>query len=232
MDDRYNKCLAQWNQIFENSSLNAPMNELTGQNIFDKGLKWLAAGTESVLDFGCGTGTMLFFCEMYGTRKHIGIDISNKAIEKAWIRSEKMKNGEYNFWVGGVERLQEIDSESIDAVILSNIVDNLYPDDALLLLQQTERVLKNDGKVLIKLNPYLSEKKIKEYDIKTIHGNLLDDGLLLWNNTDEEWYRIISTYFKVEKYCEIYYEEYQQTNRMFLAVKKDGYCRQGQLSHM
>jgi len=50
-------------------------------------------------------------------------------------------------------------------------------------------------------------------------GNLLDDGLLLWNNTTEAWRKILERYFRIERYEEIYYPEHEQTNRLFLVGK-------------
>lgn len=150
-------------------------------------MKWLTADSKSVLDFGCGSGTALFLCAMYGTKQHIGIDLSVTAIEKARIRSERMGKGEFVFFVGGTEKLGEIKSENTDAVILSNILDNLYPNDAEILLEQTKRILRRGGKILIKLNQYLNREQIEKYSIKSIGDDLLNDGLLLWNRTDSEW---------------------------------------------
>ena len=53
---------------------------------------------------------------------------------------------------------------------------------------------------------FLSEKQIKEWNIKTIEGNLLDDGLLLWNNTDAEWERLFKEKFSTVAKKEIYYK--------------------------
>ena len=81
-------------------------------------------------------------------------------------------------------------------------------------------MLKRGGKLLVKLNPFLSEKQIKEWNIKTIEGNLLDDGLLLWNNTDAEWERLFKEKFSTVAKKEVYYKEAEQTNRMYLLLKK------------
>lgn len=70
-------------------------------------------------------------------------------------------------------------------------------------------------RLLVKLNPHLTAEQIEEYQIKVIKDNLLDDGMILWNNTTEEWKEILSRFFTVEKYEEIYYPEHEQTNRMF-----------------
>ena len=42
----------------------------------------------------------------------------------------------------------------------------------------------------MKLNPYITDEQIEEYGIKKIGDNLLDDGMILWNNTNEMWISI------------------------------------------
>ena len=79
---------------------------------------------------------------------------------------------------------------------------------------------KRNGKLLVKLNPYITDRQKEEYGIKTVSGNLLDDGLLLWNNTNDEWENILSSRFSMIRYTEIYYEEYEQSNRMYLLTKQ------------
>ena len=219
MNEKYNRCINQWDGIFEKSGTEIPKSRETGNAVFDAGLRWLTEQAETVLDFGCGNGTVLLLCSLYGTQKHIGLDLSEKGIENAKLRAAKMQRGDFSFIAGGIEQLSGIESGSVDAVVLSNIVDNLYPEDAKTLLSEVQRVLRQNGRVLIKLNPFLTEDKIKEYDVKIIEGNLLDDGLILWNNTDEQWRDLIGAYFKIVRFEEVYYPEHQMTNRLFLAEK-------------
>ena len=81
------------------------------------------------------------------------------------------------------------------------------------------RILKKQGKVLIKLNPYLTKEQIKEWNIKVIKDNVLDDVLILWNNTTKDWEKIIGQYFDIKKKQNVYYEEYDQYNRLFWTEK-------------
>ncbi|WP_200773616.1 hypothetical protein [Tepidimicrobium xylanilyticum] len=64
-------------------------------------------------------------------------------------------------------------------VVLSNIIDNLIPSDAVKALKEIKRILKVNSKVLLKLNPFLTDNQINEWNIKAIEDNLLDDGLFL-----------------------------------------------------
>lgn len=216
----YAKCIGFWNEVFAREVPVFPKAAKTGIEEFDAGIAWLADGSESVLDFGCGNGTLLFICRNLGTKTHIGIDLSEQAIKSAVERSRAVQNENFSFINGGTEQLKNIADNSVAAAILSNILDNLYPDDAVFALGEIHRLLKRGGKLLVKLNPFLSEKQIKEWNIKTIDGNLLDDGLLLWNNTDAEWERLFGEKFSTVAKKEIYYKEAEQTNRMYLLLKK------------
>lgn len=216
----YAKCIGFWNEVFAREVPVFPKAAKTGIEEFDAGIAWLADGSESVVDFGCGNGTLLFICRNLGTKTHIGIDLSEQAIKSAVERSRAGQNENFSFINGGTEQLKNIANNSVDAAILSNILDNLYPDDAVFALGEIHRLLKRGGKLLVKLNPFLSEKQIKEWNIKTIEGNLLDDGLLLWNNTDAEWERLFGEKFSIVAKKEVYYKEEEQTNRMYLLLKK------------
>lgn len=99
--------------------------------------------------------------------------------------------------------------ETVDAAILSNIIDNLYPDDAVQVLDEIWRILKKNGKLLVKLNPFITTEQIEEYGLKRISGNLFDDGMFLWNNTKEEWDDILASGYSIISYEEIYYEGYE-----------------------
>ena len=216
----YAKCIGFWNEVFAREVPVFPKAAKTGIEEFDAGIAWLADGSESVVDFGCGNGTFLFICRNFGTKTHIGIDLSEQAIKSAVERSRAVQNENFSFINGGTEQLKRIADNSVDAAILSNILDNLYPDDAVSALGEIHRLLKSGGKLLVKLNPFLSEKQIKEWNIKTIEENLLDDGLLLWNNTDAEWERLFKEKFSTVAKKEVYYKEAEQTNRMYLLLKK------------
>lgn len=219
MDSRYQKCKEEWDSVFAEEAIKVPQSSNTGNDVFDKGVQWLCQGSEKILDFGCGNGTLLFMCALKGTKDHIGMDISDKGIENAEKRKEQMNVGNFSFICGGIDKLSEINTAEIDAVILSNIIDNLYPADATLLLNEVNRILKENGKVLVKVNPYITVDEIKKNNIKVIKDNLLDDGLYLLNNTTEEWIDFFEEYFSIKSYEDIYYPQYNQYNRMFCFVK-------------
>lgn len=221
MNSKYDKYENEWNNIFSKGVPNIPTDSNSGNEIVNKGIDWICNGAKKILDFGCGNGTMLFLCAMNGTKHHIGIDLSEEGIGVAKKRAEKMKQGEFYFNQGGINSLKSIGNKDVDAVILSNIIDNLYPDDAELLINEVERILKEDGKVLVKLNPHISDEQIAEWNIDIIEDNLLDDGFLLWNNTTDEWNKFFERKFDIEHYNEPYFLEIDQYNRMFCLVKRN-----------
>lgn len=219
MNEMYEKCKVFWDDVFSQEEPIAPTKLPSDPDEFDKALQWLCEGSESVLDFGCGNGVCLFFCALYGAKRLIGIDLSETAIKNAKTRALQMSTGAYQLLQGGVEQMQQVETDSIDAVLLSNILDNLYPEDAHTLLQEVCRVLRHGGKVFAKFNPYLTASQIRAWNIKVIEDNLLDDGLLLWNNTTEEWTALLSQAFSIVEQKDIYHAEHDQYSRLFLLTK-------------
>ena len=102
---------------------------------------------------------------------------------------------------------------------LAWLTDNLYPDDAISVLEEIKRILKKNGKHLVKLNPFKSDEQIEEYGNKKISFNLLKNKKILWNITNDECEDILGARYSISDYVEIYYEEYEQINRMYLLTK-------------
>lgn len=221
MDISYDKFIKAENEIYKSiTNISVPTSKNLGNEQLTMGIDWLCDGSYSILDFGCGTGSMLFSCALRGVKILKGIDLSDEAIKLCNNRAKLMEFGNYKFIHGSVSKLEEINSNSIDGVILSNTIDNITPSDAVELLKQVKRILKASGKVFVKLNPYITEKQIEEWNIKVIEGNLLDDGLMLWNQTTDEWRILLSKYFTECEYIDVYYPEHEQYNRMFLMVNQ------------
>lgn len=138
MDKKYQNAIEAENSIYlkMKDGLSIPKGITTGWKQFDKALDWLSTGTETILDFGCGNGSLLFLCANRGTKRHYGIDLACEGIACANIRSKMMYKGEYHFNVGSIELLHKFEDKSVDGIILSNILDNMYPDDVKVLLSE------------------------------------------------------------------------------------------------
>lgn len=74
---------------------------------------------------------------------------------------------------------------------------------------------------MVKLNPFLTDNQIKEWNIKIIEKNFLDDGLYLWNQSTEEWTELLENYFSILEHKEIYFPGHDQYNRLFLMQKSN-----------
>ena len=220
MTGDYTKCIRFWDEVFSSEQGSPPKRAATGNKGFDQALQWLCRDGSSLLDFGCGNGACLLICALLGIREGMGIDLSEAAVREGQRRAEEMGAHTFRFLHGGVERLSSLLEGSVDAILLSNILDNLYPGDGLTLLEQARRILRPQGKMLVKLNPYLTEAQIQSWGIQVIEGDLLDDGLLLWNQTTQAWEELLSRYFPVVRQETIYYPEHEQENRLFFLIKQ------------
>ena len=218
--NRYDKSMNKWNEIFGEEKGSVPRTSNTGIEAFNQALDWFCENTETVLDFGCGNGSLLFYCAKRGTKYHIGIDFSDNAIEQAETRSSNMNAGRYEFIVGSIEQLSKFTSESIDGVLLSNIIDNLYPQDADSLLMECRRILKNMGKLFVKINDYIVPEQVKDWKLIELEKNVYDDGFILWNQKDKEWLEFLNNAFCLESFDKIYYPMYLQYNRVIKLVKQ------------
>lgn len=105
-----------------------------------KGLSPYAAilsDKRNVLDIGCGQGEFeQQFMNFYG------IDISFKNIKKA----ASICKGRL---IQGDAIKLPIKDSSFEGVILNNVIEHFYPEEALLTLREVDRILKQDGFFLL-----------------------------------------------------------------------------------
>ncbi|MCD4820171.1 MAG: class I SAM-dependent methyltransferase [Candidatus Cloacimonetes bacterium] len=185
----------------------------------EEGLRWLINETDSIIDFGCGTGNILFRSLFLGTKKAIGIDISRRAIELANDTSITNKmDTKTDFKIGGVELLKKIEDNSIEVGASFNTIDNILPDDAVFVLQEMNRILKNNGKLLIKLNDVIPKKVFDEDDyFQLISENFYKEksGLYFWNLSDSIFKEIINPYFELVKYVDVPFQKTNYKNRLY-----------------
>ena len=214
MDLFYQTYIAREDQIYQSMPRRKPISGQVDPPELEFGVDWLCHGAHSVLDFGCGNGSLLFACAYRGVERLVGIDLSREAVALARWAGEDLPQCQF-LW-GSVEKLMELPDTSFDGIVLSNILDNLKPTDSRAVLQETIRLLQPEGKVLIKLNPYLTREQIEAWGVRTIEGDLLDDGLLLWNRTTEAWQEELQRDFRTVRFEDVYFSEYDQHDRMFL----------------
>ncbi len=218
MNKKYEKAIDAENKIYMKmrGTLSVPKTESTGWKQFDMAIDWLCYGTKNILDFGCGSGSLLFLCAIRGTKKHYGIDLASEAISCAKMRANMMDKGEYQFENGSIELIRELKDKSMDGIILSNIIDNMYPDDVRELLTECKRILTDQGRILVKLNPFITEEHIIECNMKKLGQDLYNDGFILWNRSTDEWRDELSSIFTINDEFEFLIPEAEQVNRIFL----------------
>ena len=217
----YDKAKIYWDKIFLKEETKVPKDAMIPIKDLNDGMDWLIEEDDHVLDFGCGNGTLLFYANLKGASKLVGIDISEKGIELAKKRASHMP-GDYSFICGDVKELEHYKDNSFDSVILSNIIDNLTEDDMYKVIERIYYLLKKNGRLLLKMNDFINESDFDKYDIKVIDKDLLDDGLLLLNKTTDTWRKILSERFVIEKELTVLFEKYNVKNRMFLLKRKEG----------
>lgn len=219
MDSFYQKYIDKENEYYSALQVGQPSNGEITPNVLNDSLDWLCEDGDSILDFGCGSGGLLFCCSFRGVRKLVGIDLAADGVRYAEKCAAFLPESEFIFLHGSFEKLVTMPDACIDGLILSNILDNMRPADALAALQECVRCLKPGGRALVKLNSYLSAEQIREWNISVLDGDLLDDGMLLWNQTDETWLERLCCNFTEVNQKDIFYEEYDMHNRLFLCVK-------------
>ncbi|WP_252891457.1 methyltransferase domain-containing protein [Thermoclostridium stercorarium] len=104
----YKRIAEHWNEVFGKTETGQIKTTDVGHDDLNKALDWLCFNSESIIDFGCGIGVMLFKCCLRGTKIHKGIDISDKGIRVA-MELQRINNFEgFTFTAGGVEELDKI----------------------------------------------------------------------------------------------------------------------------
>lgn len=130
-----------------------------------------------VLDLGSGAGFDCFLAskKVGKTGKIIGVDMTEKMVEKAKELAKKYGYTNVEFKLGDIDNLP-IESGTVD-VIISNCVINLAPDK-LKVFKEAKRVLKKGGLMYVSdivLLEELSDEQKNDYDLLTgcVAGALL-----------------------------------------------------------
>ncbi|MFW6019647.1 MAG: class I SAM-dependent methyltransferase [Bacteroidales bacterium] len=103
---------------------------------------------KSVLDLGCGNGTVSFYlAENFDAGRIVGVDINSNNVEIA--RAEKIKNGmsKVEFFEDDAQNLSQITDNSFDYIL--NIESAFHYPDKYKFLNELHRVLKPGGHFII-----------------------------------------------------------------------------------
>jgi len=132
-----------------------------------------------VLDIGCGRGEMALFCAKKGATV-VGIDYASEAIKLAkFIQSKRPSNikEKMSFYIMDAKKLTFEDS-FFDIVILTDVVEHLYPEELEKVFKEIKRVLKKDGKVIIHTAP---NKWFNNFGYKYYSYPVSSLFIFLWN---------------------------------------------------
>lgn len=124
---------------------------------------------DTVLEFGCGTGRLIFQLNKY-FKKIIGIDISDKMIEVAKIL-EKEKGCQNVEFLKSTNKI-EVENNSINKVYVFWVF-SLMSDQAICqTLEEIERILKPDGRLYIFDHTSKTGKEFGTLQIHRKHDHL------------------------------------------------------------
>jgi SAM-dependent methyltransferase len=213
----YEETRKYWDAFFADYRISDPMKPISNEDI-ELALRWLCDRSKSVIEFGCAAGRSLFRCLALGVEKVTGIDISPNAVSvanKVVIASGLQTR--CKFLCGDVSSLLDI-SEKFDSGILFNIVDNISPTDGVMVLEQFHKILKPHGKLLMKLNDYVSPDALtSEQGYRLVSGDFYKEksGLYFWNLTGRSVEAMVSEHYTLERYDRIELEEFKQFNRLY-----------------
>ena len=98
----------------------------------------------SILDLGCGHGTLVHFSQLAGFRNVQGVDVSVQQVELAH------KLGIANIQQGDLmETLKSIPPASLDAVVAFDVIEHFTKDELIDLVDAVYSVLKPGGRWII-----------------------------------------------------------------------------------
>ena len=147
MNKAYERETEMWNQVFkECTPVDLRTLDLQVETMFDEALKLFAQKTTNVLDFGCGTGDISFqYLQYQPTHKVLGIDASKTGIEFATETARLSDYKTATFLEGTDHTVKQLEENSFDGVILSNVLDVMPKDVSKEVVEDLERVLKPGG---------------------------------------------------------------------------------------
>lgn len=178
-----------------------------------------------IVDFGCGAGEMLYVAahsrkpqKLYGVEN--GANIVNFLDEMITLNHFE---DDIEIIDGGLKALEQFKNNSVDGIIISNVLDVVTQDVADEIMKGLLRILKKGGFMMLKLNQYESKEKLdKDGRFVNFKDNLYSyQGVMrLRSCTTDEWRKWLSPYFKEEMYADVPYQAPNFFDRLFLLKKK------------
>jgi len=213
-----------WNEVYKESvPLDLREKTLSVDPLFDTCLMMFADQTERVLDFGCGTGDILFQYAQYKKKaRGVGVDPAKQGIDFAKETAKKSGYRNLHFFEGDEFFLGTFETGKFDGIILSNVLDVMPEAEGYHIALELNRVLKDNGCWFIKINPVYSSQELKNMEYEEIGPHMYGEhGVLRLKQEDTDyWMKAFSRFGEVERYVEFPYTWQQGMNRIFLVRKR------------
>ena len=180
---------------------------------------------KKVLDFGCGDAWASIIAAKSGCEDVTAVDAAPGAVRAARFYTEVYGVEERVHAVRGAAGwLAGVPSGTFDGMICSNVLDVIPPETAETILRESARILTRDAVVMIGLNYFLSPEAADARGMELTEGNrLYINGILrLVSRTDEEWTRIFSPWYTVERLEHFAWPgEAEETRRLFRLRRRE-----------
>ena len=220
----YNRSINMWNDVYSKCKIvDLKGKSLSVEPMFDICLDIFASECKKVLDFGCGTGDVIFQCYEFGNiDSGLGIDLSETGIEFAKKFASVNKYNNLDFKVGDISYFDNFADGSFDGIILSNVLDVMPKDVALKTFKRLTDLLAPKGLMFVKLNPFYEKSDMKEWGLTQIKDNLFEEnGVLRYRELDTaSWKQSFEKHYEIIRYLEFPYPWQEGMNRLFLLQKK------------
>lgn len=179
---------------------------------------------DTIIDYGCGACELsLEAAHSKKIKKGYGIEKGSNIVKfgQGMVKLNKYEDI-LTILDGGLEALNNFEDNSIDGVIISNVLDVVTKDVADDIMKGLLRVLKPNGLMMLKLNQYVTPEDFHKRNMVNFAENLYSyNGILrIRLCSTEEWRKWLKPYFKEEMYADVPYQAENFFDRLFLLRKK------------
>ncbi len=222
MNNAYEETKAYWDNVFAHFNRPYPDVVETGIVALDNTILSLGKPKMKALDFGFGSGVLLLMLATRFSGTYEGIELSDEAVALATrlFAHYGLENG--RFTTGDVAMLASRKTANYDVFIASNVLDNVWPNDAWRVVNEASRVLKPGGKLFVRLNEYVDAAELKTRQATQLDDDFYQEssGLYLYNLPTHTWKARVAERFLITEDQTISLGEGRGENRVLVLVKK------------